>query len=322
MYYVALAERAERGLIGADQLRWLDDLERDQDNLRAALAWSIERAADEEGGEAAVGAEMALRLAGALFWFWFVRDQHPEALGWLDQALMWGTAVSPAVRAKALFGAGVFAWSLNDLTRAEGLLTESVALSREIGDRGISILALGALGLTLCQNGQDEHGGMLVEESIVLARELGEPWLLAYALLHRLLKVAYGPALQRDGERTDARAAGAEALELYRAAGDGVSIAAVELCLGELALHEGDYERAEASFRSALPVMRAVGWRRSVADGLARLGDVARAQGDFAEAHSLYAEARTLYHQSGRHLAANLLPIPGAISVGMACDGK
>ena len=307
-HYLALAERAEPELTGPAQLGWLDRLERDHDNLRAALAWSLERAEPTGGDGAVQAAECGLRLAGALFWFWFLHDHHPEALTWLERALARTTAASAAPRAKARFGAGVFAWSLNDLARSEALLAESVALSREIDDRRLSVLALGALGFTLCQHGQDDQGAAVVEEGVALARAAGEPGVLAYALLHRLLRVAYGPAIERDEERTRARAAGGEARRLYRAVGDRMAIAEVQLCLGELALYEGDHRRAESSFRAALPMMRAVGWRTSVADGLARLGDVQRAKGMFAAAKSLYMEALTLYRQSGRQLGANLAP--------------
>jgi tetratricopeptide (TPR) repeat protein len=307
-YYLTLAERVEPELTGSAQLRWLDHLEREHDNLRAALAWWLERAEHGERDEATPAAEACLRLAGALFWFWFVRDHHPEALAWLDRALARGAAAPASVRAKALFGAGVFAWSLNDLARSEALLTRSAALSRAVGDGRARVLALGALGFTMCQNGRDEQGAAVVEESIAVAREAGDRWLLAYALLHRLLRVAYGPAIERDEERTRARAAGDEARPLFQVAGDAMSVAEIQLCMGELALRDGDYERAKAALRSALPVMRAVGWRTSVADGLVRLGDVARQVGDVTEATGLYLEALELYRQSGRRLGASLLP--------------
>jgi non-specific serine/threonine protein kinase len=320
-YYLALAERAEPELTGPDQLRWLDRLEREHDNLRAALAWWLERAERGAGDEAAPAAAAGLRLAGALFWFWFIRDHHPEALAWLDRALALGAAAPAAVRAKALFGAGVFAWSANDLARSEALLAESAALGRALGDRRALVLALGALGFTLGQDGRDEHGAAAVEEGIALAWEAGEPWLLAYALLHRLLRVAYGPAIARVEERARARAAGAEARPLFRATGDAMSVAEVDLCLGELALRDGDYDGAKAALRAAVPTMRAVGWRTSFADGLVRLGDVARTQGDVTEATSLYRQALALYRQSGRRLGANLLPhIPAVLGhlAGMA----
>lgn len=307
MYFLTLAERAEPELSGPAQLRWFDQLEREHDNLRAALTWWLERAEHGERDEASPAAAAGLRLAGALFWFWFVHDHHPEALDWLERALVQGTAADAAMRAKALFGAGIFAWSMNDLARSAALLTQSVDISRSAGDSRMYVLALGSLGFTLSQNGLDEQGVVAVEESIVVARELGEPWLLAYALLHRLLRVAYGPAIEWDAERNRATAAGEEAHPLFQVAGDGMCIAEVQLCLGELALYEADYERAEAAFRAALPMMRAVGWRTSVADGLVRLGDVARKQGNIEEATSLYLEALTLYRQSGRRLGANLV---------------
>lgn len=148
----------------------------------------------------------------------------------------------------------------------------------------------------------------MVEESISVAYQVGEPWLVAYALLHRLLRVAYGPAIEHDDERAGARAAGIQALHGFEAVGDGMSSAQIQLCLGELAMYDGDYERATTAFRAALPMMRAVGWTTSVADGLVRLGDAARTQGDDLAATSRYREALALYRQSGRRLGANLMP--------------
>ena len=148
----------------------------------------------------------------------------------------------------------------------------------------------------------------MVEESVAMAHDLGDPWLVAYALLHRLLRVAYGPAIEHDDERARARAAGISAQHGFETVGDGMSIAQIQLCLGEIAMYERDYERATTAFRAALPMMRAVGWTTSVADGLVRLGDVARTQGDGQDATNLYHEALALYRQSGRRLGANLIP--------------
>lgn len=136
------------------------------------------------------------------------------------------------MHSKALFSAGVFAWSAHDLAYSQALLTQSVALSREVGGRRQLVLALGSLGVTLCQHRQEQQAADAVEESVALARATDEPALLAYALLHVLLRVTSGMAIGSAEERSRAKAAGEEALRLYQVVGDRMSIAMVQLLLG------------------------------------------------------------------------------------------
>jgi hypothetical protein len=99
-HFVALAEEAEPLLHGPDQLRWMERLAREQDNLRAALAWSLEAATEGT-------ADLGLRLAGALWWFWFLHEgDRGEGQLWLEQVLAAGGG-TPAARAKALVGPGI-----------------------------------------------------------------------------------------------------------------------------------------------------------------------------------------------------------------------
>ncbi|MFQ5794790.1 MAG: BTAD domain-containing putative transcriptional regulator [Candidatus Bipolaricaulia bacterium] len=132
-YYLALAEQAEPKLEGPDQRMWLDRLEVEHDNLRAALVWF------EQNGEA----EAELRLGGALWGFWHMRGYLSEGRRWLEGALAKGEDrdVSASVRAKALHGAGVLTHEQGDYERATVLYEESLDLRRELGDKpGVAIL--------------------------------------------------------------------------------------------------------------------------------------------------------------------------------------
>src|SRR5207249_3024416 len=95
--YVALAERAEPELHGPRQLTWLRRLDRELDNARAALGWA----------EACGDTETVLRLAGALWWYWWMRGHLREGQRWLEPALARDAAVPAAVRAKALCAAAL-----------------------------------------------------------------------------------------------------------------------------------------------------------------------------------------------------------------------
>ena len=153
---LALAEAAEPKLRGPEQAAWLHRLEQEHDELRAALAWSLN---EPEAGDTppATGAQaratdaqvtdVGLRLAGALPWFWFVHSHLGEGRRWLERALATsGRALAP-VRVKAVFGLGRLALELGDVRLAAARFEEGLALTRELGDsRGIAV-ALGGLAL-------------------------------------------------------------------------------------------------------------------------------------------------------------------------------
>src|SRR5688572_14628259 len=120
-YFLALAEEAEPMLWGAEDAAWLDRLEREHDNMRAALSWAIEH---EE-------TTLALRVSGALRWFWYMEGYYGEGRRWLEAALGkdWGAAAE--ARARALEGVGWLASSQGDLDRAQAAANEGLMLSTE-----------------------------------------------------------------------------------------------------------------------------------------------------------------------------------------------
>jgi len=167
-YFLALAKDAEPALKGPEQLEWLERLEAEHDNLRAALGWALE---SKEG-------ELALRLAGTLWWFWFVHGHLRESRAWLEAALAEGAALSsaPKVRAKALTGAGRLALEVGELERARALLEEGVQLFREAGDEAGLAEALDNLAIAAAFSGELEKAKPLFEESLALYREAGDGW--------------------------------------------------------------------------------------------------------------------------------------------------
>jgi predicted ATPase len=174
-YYLTLAEEAEPEVRGPQQVLWRARLNREQENLRAALQWFVERRE----------AESALRLSGALWLYWYSRGQWGEALQWLKRAL----EVPPmgertATRAKVLGAAGLLMLYLGkDVTTAQSLLEEAVAISQELGDkRGL------ALSLTFLEDVYRIHfhdyvtARRLLEQSFALAQEVEDKWVLAVVL--------------------------------------------------------------------------------------------------------------------------------------------
>ena len=170
-FFLALAEEAEPQLIGPEQGEWLTRLETEHDNLRAVLVWA--EAQDHETG---------LRLAAALWRFWYARGHLNEGRGWLERALALDGAGQSAARVRALHGAGVLADLQGDPAQAEALVTESLALARSLQDRRGEALALVALGLVAAFEGDTAREVALTEASLALWRDLDDAWGAAGAL--------------------------------------------------------------------------------------------------------------------------------------------
>ncbi len=137
-WYVKLAERAEPEMHGPNQVIWLERLETEHDNLRAALEWSL------GGGETEAG----LRLAGAIWDFWRLHGYLSEGRRWLEGFLSRSSGVSTPARVKALQAAATLGLFQCDFERATTLSEECLTLSRELGDKegiAFSLINLGGL---------------------------------------------------------------------------------------------------------------------------------------------------------------------------------
>ena len=158
---MALAVTAAPELTGPDPGIWLDRLESEHDNFRRALTTF------QEAGDAPA----QLRLAGALWRFWWHRGFLSEGRRWLERALAGGNAAATADRATALDGAGALAEAQGDLATAAGHHEAALELWREIGDhRGVA-RSLTDLGIVADKMGDPERAIQLYEDALVLARE-------------------------------------------------------------------------------------------------------------------------------------------------------
>jgi predicted ATPase/DNA-binding SARP family transcriptional activator/DNA-binding CsgD family transcriptional regulator len=226
--YLALAERAEPELLGARQTKWLERLEVEHDNLRAALSWFFER------GEA----EANLRLAGALGEFWRVRGYLREGLWWLEAAL--GAGPPTPARVNALVHAGWISWECLDFERAAAFSEEALALSRELGDKAGAAAALYHLGMVeIYARMRAKEAWRLFEESLALRRELGDEVGIGRTLQKMGLLLVVGQDFERAAKLYG------ESLALARRAEDKLGIV-MALWLGALAsLGFGDHRQVE-----------------------------------------------------------------------------
>src|SRR5919112_1273582 len=284
-YYLALAQEAEPELEGADQIRWMDRLEAEHDNLRAVLSWAL------EGGEA----ELGLRLAGALRLFWVGHSHYSEGRRWYEEGLKRGGSVPQQVRANALLGTGFFMASQGDLGLAIERLEESLALYRQVGDRRGAATCLRLLGSTMFELGDWERAEALLEEGLVLARESGS----IRDTCNALSTLSYMAACRDDMKR--AKTFGEESLTIARKAGDTIAASFASNFLAVTAMLGGDYGRAQTLFEATLEMTRITGNRKGLATALNNLGLVALCQGDYARAAKLSSESLRLSEESLDH---------------------
>ncbi|HEX2035008.1 MAG TPA: LuxR C-terminal-related transcriptional regulator, partial [Chloroflexota bacterium] len=296
-YCVALAEQGQEELKTAALPAWLECLEREHDNFRAALAWLVQRAqepgpAGAPSEAAAEAAQLGLRLAGALWWFWHLHVHVAEGREWLATLLgLPAAAPRTAARARALFGAGFLAWSTGflewrraDQEQARAAHEEGLAIQRELGDRRGVAYAL--WGLAISQPWTEYAARQpLLEESLRLFREVGDRWGVVRSTQH-LGEVAY----QLHGPAT-ARRHFEEALKEARELGEPQGLAAGVRTLGLLALREQEYATARPLFEEDLAVQRRAGIRSGVVMALLYLGDACLGEGDHARAATHYTEA-------------------------------
>jgi predicted ATPase len=277
-YFLMLAEEEERASQGPLQRAWLDRLETEHDNLRAALAWSLSPQGDTG---------ICLQLTGALSHFWYIREYHTEARMWLQKALERGSD-DTAARAKVLVGAGRLAWFQGELARANTLLKESLTLYQDLGDDAGAAFALLVLGRTAVSQGNRRRGEALVEESLALFREQGNRWGIARALI----VIGDGALFEGDVDRATARFQ--KSLDISQDLEDAEGIALSLLYLGRAAHMVGDHTRSNTLLEESFVVFKDSGDSRGVAEVLLELGRVARAQGDSARALALCRESLVL----------------------------
>jgi predicted ATPase/DNA-binding CsgD family transcriptional regulator len=277
-YFLALAEEAEPKLAGAEQLAWLERLEQEQENLRAALNWLI------ESGKR----ELALRLGSALWPFWSMHNHMHEGYRWLEKALV-SSEVSPSLRAKTLYAAANFSFFQGDYNRAAALCEESLELFRELGDKRSIALVLNGLSHVALVEHRYDVVRRLSEENLLLARELGDRWKTAEALF---LSV-YGYLAQ--GEYSTARAAAEENLAWHRELGEPRALAHATYAVGRVAYKQNDLEAAYSLYKESLALARDIDEQWLITACLVGLGEVVAAQGKHAWAARLWGAEEALH---------------------------
>ncbi len=309
VYYLRLSEDAETEIGGPQQAAWLDRLEREHDNLRAALLWSLEQAENEEATDDERSMETALRLGGALRDFWRIHGYISEGRNFLERALEASGGIEASVQAKALIAAANLAFIQSDYDHTEMLSQESLRLYRELEDQpGISF-SVYLLGIVAWTRGNTATARSLLAESLALAKAVDDEQRAAWSVF------VQGLLESSQGEYAMAHALFEESLAIHRRLQNKRGIAhALSQLAQVLIVSQRDLARVPSLLQECLAVSREIGFKEGIAASFWLSGQVALGQGDLVTARSLAEKSVVLYKEMGhRHGSAESLSAFGKV---------
>ena len=295
--FAELAEAAEPELGRSRQESWYRRLQAEQDNLRAAIAWSLEH---EE-------VVLAQRLAGALWLFWRRHGDYPEARLWLDRALgadrgrvrpspggsgsrgISAPAGDSPFRRKVLWGDAWISYYQGDYAHARRLGDELLQVAQSDHDQLGIRNGLTVRGIVALAEGRFTDALVPLEEAVRICREICSPWLLATSLL------VLGMAAMQGLDLTRSRRLLEEALRGYRDVGDNLFVARTTGYLGYVALLRGDLHAARRLFMASLRGFRQLGERFGIAEELQAISVLSAAEGQDGRAAELAGAAHALW---------------------------
>jgi predicted ATPase/DNA-binding CsgD family transcriptional regulator len=283
-YYLALAETAAPQLVATDQAEWLDRLDAELGNLRAAIAFSLTQPDPEPG----------LRLAGSLWVYWQARGHAVEGADAL-RALLDAPAAQETtlLRARALAAAAYLLENTGSYGAAADYCQEALAIARDAGDDDLVADLLFEQAWILSRQGQPGAALPLIESGLGLARRLGNPRLTARLLFARSL------AAYVAGDQAGATRYTAEAVPLSRQAGDRLQVGKVLGTLGNHELATGDLDAARRHLAESLEIARALDDRSGIGYQTFNLGLAEYLGGALGAAEALFEESLGLARRTG-----------------------
>ena len=305
-HYLRLVETAAPALFGADQVTWLDRLERDQENLHAALDWWVQQ------GEW----ETALRLSVALWPFWWMHGHLSDGRTLLERVLTAPASLPEALRAQALIGSGVLAYDQDQAEQAKHCCEQGLLVARKLADTRSCIIALRQLGRVACVNGDYVTARTHAEEALALARQTDDRWGLA-AALEVLTVVAFDQwALE------DARTYGKDYLAAARQSGGTETVARALTRVGFLHYLAGELEVSQKLLEESLARTEEVGDALTHATTLLHLGLVAIFQGAYARGLALLEEGYLQTQKQVPNQLESLLTLRGGQTLAALAQGQ
>jgi predicted ATPase/DNA-binding CsgD family transcriptional regulator len=300
-YYLALAEAAAPQLRAHDQAAWLDRLDAELGNLRAAIAYSLAQPDPEPG----------LRLAAALRGYWRARGHAAEGADTLRALLAAPAAREPTLpRAWALAAVANLLQQLGSYAAAADYCDEALVIARAAGDSALIGELLYVRAWILLRQGQRGAALPLIESGLGLARRLGAPQLTGFLLTTR------AHASYAAGDYPGAARDAAEALSLFRQAGDRQHVGTMLGNLGNYELSAGDLDAARRHLAESLGIFRALNHRDGIAYQTFNLGLAEYLGGSPVAAGALFAESLDVTRRTG------MKALMAYVLIGLALTGR
>ena len=283
-YFESVAAEATTALIGPEASDWLERLEREHNNLRAALEWIVETGDGECG----------LVFGAGLWRFWETRGYMSEGQEWLEVLLtVPGADTRTEARATVLFGLGRFAYFHGQYEQARAYLEEASEVASECGSDSLVAGVVMQLGHLALVQGDHETARQYYDAGLSLRRVHDEPWGIATALLIR------GRLSELQGDVSEAREYYEESLGIFREIQYDPGAARVLCQLGNLATQGARYDEAMSHYDRGLAVLREAGDREGVALALLNMGLTQRLRGEPTQAHAAIAESIGIFQDLG-----------------------
>ncbi|HWG61230.1 MAG TPA: adenylate/guanylate cyclase domain-containing protein [Streptosporangiaceae bacterium] len=278
-HYLALAEAAAPHLVRHDQADWLDRLDLELDNFRAAIGFSLKQSDPAPG----IGLIAPLRM------FWKARGHATEAVEALRAMLDVPAARQPSLlRARALATTAYLLEQTGGYLAAEECCDEALAIARSANDDYLVADLLDVRAFVMLRRGQHAAALPLIESGLRLARGLGDPHLTARLLAVRSF------AVDVEGDHASAARDAAESVQLYRQAGDRRQVGTMVGNLGYAELSIGDLDTARRHLQESLDVARQLGDHYGVVYETFNLGLAAYLSGSMKAAEAYFAESLDL----------------------------
>jgi predicted ATPase len=326
-YFLELVERAEPAIGTPEQLRWVRRIKQERENLQIALQWMLDK---EE-------TEMAFKLLGAVWRYYNMLNIWDETKSWMERALAQGAHLAPAPPAfpgtarqdrcasgarvaggaresaawvKTLWGAAWLATHYNDVAQQRIFAEQGLARARELGDKLLIGLLLQNVADGLRRRKEYDRAIPLLEESLLLFRQMDNQDEIAWVLYH------IADTVWDRGEHARGMKIRRESLAIFRALGDQWSVASILQQMGLLALENGDHKLAAEAMTESLEIFRAIGGKQLTSETLYHLASLAWQQGDFEQVDVMIEESLALSREIGDQLGiARALNFQGRLAL-------
>lgn len=328
-YYAELAQKASPELWRSSQIDWMDRLEEEHDNLRAALEWSMSKK-DANLLQAGMG------IASGISVFWLVRGHWNEAWNWMRQLLQSPVSedLSCSQKTHLLYAAGFLVKELGDIYRAKALFSQALSEAQSQGDQNSEAYALLGLGRTVMIEqfydqseelidqslnlfrSQDDKVGILLalaekgaiaadqkgyevakpffQENLAICREIGHELGVAGTLL------SLGRIESHEHNKDQARKYIEEGLQIYRRSRDKSGIAHALSAIGLVELYSREMDKSKEYYEEALRITRELRSSPGIGMALIALGEISRSQSDYQAAREYYEEALEINESIGQ----------------------